>query len=593
MYQIARKIRYVSRWLGIIAVGIVFAAAAFGAALPFIIDGKSVRESFVRSLSTWSGGPVVISGPLRIASFANFSVEASGVSLPSTPRLNPISRAKAQSVTAIAKLSSLLRGKLEFKKFVVASPRFVFRRDLGAPRTSLFGFETAAMALALADRSPFADLELLDPVFLSAKSARKPFNRLALDRVRLGRGGPPYLSLNTLRATVPGADFVSISVKDKGFEATFRGDRNGVDDTALGYLRLTAPLDNPVAAGMLASMAPWERAKSISIGGDLNWSKGRVAIDNATILFGDHSAKGSLALGVAGSRALLEGTIAYDTLDLTPAWVPAAETGASEMRPLSALMFASRDKDRPIDFDMRISAERFRAGSLETGPLALALTATQDRLSLDIAEMALLGGNATGRIDINPSQPTLLSLRGSGSWLDPGPLASALQLPFGVSGPAMVQVRLTMPLSVTSPIPELAAAAAGTFSVRFPSGGSLEGDIPKMLSAALAHQDLDWGLGGTSFPFAAASIDGTVQPGGVDLKVEGERGDRSIGGRLRVAFPGAAVSGTLSASQNPNAPDTTDFPTAPVHSAGSTQLVLSGTAEALIFSPPGKPSLSN
>ncbi len=322
-------------------------------------------------------------------------------------------------------------------------------------------------------------------------------------------------------------------------------------------------------------------------------SKGRAALENAAISFGDHSAKGSLALDMAGSRAVFEGTLAYDTLDLTAAWMADKETdGASEMRPLAALPFASRDEDRSLDFDMRISADRFRAGSFETGPLALALTATRDRLSVDVAEMALFGGNAVGRLDVDPSQPAALLLRGNGSQLDMHALANALQLPFNVNGPVTVRIGLTLPLTTKPPIQDL-GAAAGTFAVQFPAGGSLDGDMPRTLSAALAHQDLDWGLGEGSFPFAGANIDGTVLPGKVDLDVQGASGDKSIGGRLRIAFPGAAVSGTLSVSQNPDAAGDSLFTSAPAASAVSTQLVLSGTAAEPIFSPPGKPSLSN
>ena len=93
------------------------------------------------------------------------------------------------------------------------------------------------------------------------------------------------------------------------------------------------------------------------------------------------------------------------------------------------------------------------------------------------------------------------------------------------------------------------SAAAGS-SVRFPMGGSIEGDMARTIGAALAEQDLGWGFLGTSFPFTVASIDGDVNPGGIDLKVNGQSGEKGIRGSLRIAFPGGAVSGTLLASRS-------------------------------------------
>jgi hypothetical protein len=124
-------------------------------------------------------------------------------------------------------------------------------------------------------------------------------------------------------------------------------------------------------------------------------------------------------------------------------------------------------------------------------------------------------------------------------------------------------------------------------------GGSIEGDMARTIGAALAEQDLGWGFLGTSFPFTVASIDGDVNPGGIDLKVKGQSGEKGIGGSLRIAFPGGAVSGTLLASETPT-PGGLESPNVSSQTASSRKLVFSGTADAPILSSGGgKPSLSN
>ena len=188
MYQIAGKIRYVLRGLGILAGGLlIIAAGAFAVLLPFVVDAEAIRGPLAERLSAWSGGPVSIAGPLRIGSFADLSVEASDVNLKSTAEKGPIRIARAKSVTAVIRLSSLLRGKLDFRKFVIESPRVVFRRGLTEPLRSSYGLGAAHLALALSARSPFTDVELLDPVFFFSASENGAYERVELSRVRLGK----------------------------------------------------------------------------------------------------------------------------------------------------------------------------------------------------------------------------------------------------------------------------------------------------------------------------------------------------------------------------------------------------------------------
>jgi AsmA protein len=590
MYQIARKIRYVLRGLGILGVSLFITAAACAALLPIVVDAEVIRGPLAESLSAWAGGPVSIAGPLRIGSFADLSVQASGLDLKSTSRPSPIRIGKAKSVTAVIKLSSLLRGKLDFKKFVIDSPHVVFRRGFAEPLQPSYGLGAAHLALALSARSPFADVELRDPVFFFSARENGAYERAELSRVRLGKEAVSSISTGIFVKNAPGAESAvyTLDIASRGVEVSFRGQCSGACQTAFGMLRLKA-----VTAGgntILSALAPWERPDAVVLSGELHLSRTRAALDDARISFGDHAAKGSIALDRTGVRPRLEGTIAYDTLDVTPAWTLGSEAQSIEDRPLAALPLVRAGVDRALDFDLRVSAERFRAASLETGPLALALTRTQDRLSVDIASVAVFGGHATGRVDVDPGKQAVLSLRGSGSYLDAGALANALHLPLGFSGPMTLQAALTMPMAMKPP-PEDVNAAAGTFSARFPLGGSIEGDAARTIGAALSNQD-DWSLRGSSFPFSVASIDGIVKPGGIDLKVQGQSGEKSIGGSLRIAFPGAAVSGTLLASENVN-PDGSEFASVPEQTAGSTKLVLSGTAEAPILTSAGRPSLSN
>ncbi len=591
MYQIAQKFRYVFRWLVFSAASVAVIAAAFASALPFLIEGQTVRDSFIRSLSAWSGGPVTVKGPLRIASFTTLSIEASGVHFGTTPRLDPVKRIEAKSVTAVARLSSLLRGRLEFKQIAVEAPRFVFKRDAPAAKLPFYGMETAGTMLAFADRSPFERFELHDAAFFRAEGDRSPYIRTSVEHVRLDKR-PPKDPSPSGDALDRGGQYVSLFIKDQGFEAAFRGDINRAEETALGMFRLKALEQHPATGRIIAAIAPWEQGHSVSISGDLTWSGERAALDNATAAFGDHGVKGSLGLAVRRGRALLEGTLAYDKLDLIAGGDETAGKAGAFLQPLRALILAHSGKKQSFDLDMRISAEHFQAGPFVAGPFAVALTSRQDRFSVDVAELTLFGGNVKGRLDYDPAKPPALTLDASALRLDAASLIEVLGWPLSVSGPANVKLNLEIPFA-DNRLSREAGEATGNFAISFPAGGTLRGEMSQRLNATLAHQDLSWMPGKSSLPFTAADIDGTTGANGTSLKIDGESGANRIGGSLRIASPGSVISGTLSVTPQEAAAGTALPASPPSDTPKLANIVLSGTLAALNFSSSGKADFSN
>lgn len=585
MYQIAQKSRYVLRLCVIAAAFLLLAGFTVASLLPLLMEGRAIRESFERSLSAWSGGPVIVEGPLRIASFATFSIEAEGVRLPGGTRFYPLNRVDAKSITAIASLSSLIRGKLEFKRIVISSARFVFKRgSASGDNASSFGMETANRALSLAARSPYPDFELRQPLFFAASGAHKPYQRVALDQIRVGKR-------SLTESPIAGSEKAALDfyAKAAGFELFFNGELDQPDETASGVLRVKVAAENETAKAIAAATAPWELGNSVVVTGDLSWSRDRLALDSAVMSFGDHSAKGSLALAVAKGRALLEGTLAYDSLDVTPV-AEGGGAGLSGSRPLTALSFAQLGKDRGLDLDLRLSAELFRAGGLQAAPLAVALTSQHERFSADIAELGLFGGNVTGRLAYDPAQPGVLSVSASGSRLDSRALSASLGLPLSVSGMVAVNAGVTFPLSENA---EASKTTSGSFTLNFPAGGSLDGEVSQKLSAALMHQTGLWGLRASYFPFTSAALDGTFKPGALELKIGGESGNSRIDGVFHVAYPGALITGALEINPVQDMTETQISQTGASDATAPAKLLVSGTAAAVTFTPPGKPNLSN
>ncbi len=575
MYELAPKFRYVLRWLIRGAACFALFAVVFALALPLLVEDRTVRDGLVHSLSQWSGGPVTVHGALRIESFTSLSIEADGVSFTATPRLSPIDRIDAKSVTAVLKVQSLLWGRIEFKKVAIDAPRFVLSRHAAPSEPDFFGLEAAGAAVAFGDLSRFDRLELRNSMFFAAEGGRRAYSRIGAEAISITRN--------------PGASEFTLSLKDRGLSAYFQGSLNRAGNIAVGSIQLKVPAEHPAARKITAAIAPWEQGHGVSIDGDLTWPGGRLSLDGATIGFGGHSAKGSLTFATHQGRALTEGTLAYDTLEWMPAGQGDAGGGGGAAGPLRALIAASSRGEGRADFDMRISAEHFRAGQYEAGPLALALTSRSDLLSIDVAELAIFGGRIAGRLDYDSRHPTMLTVSANGTRLDSEALAGASAWPVAVGGPVTFRLALEIPFK-DAPLTQGVKAATGSFGIVFPAGGTLDGGVSKRLSEAFAQGQVPWGLYSGSFPFTAATIDGTIKPGTVALMLDGEAVGSRIGGSLHIAVPSGQVSGTLVMRPDEG---TGEMPPESGASPNSASIGLSGTAAALNFSALGKASLSN
>jgi hypothetical protein len=591
MDKIAPKLRSVLRWFAFGAACLIAALALLLSALPYLIGDRAVHAGLVRSLSAWSGGPVTIRGRVRVVSFSSLSVQASGVRFAATPRLAPIGRMEAGTVTAILSMSSLLRGRIEFKKIEAESPRFVFQRGMLQPKQPFFGLETAHAAVTFANLSRFEQLDLYGSSFFIPEGARRPYRRFNVERIRLGKAPPPQTLPPPAARTGAAARLFTLSLTDRGFEAYFRGTMNPAEEAAHGVLRLKIPASHPASEKLIAAIAPWEEGHGVQLAGELSWAGARAGLDGASVSFDDHSAKGSLALAVRRGRALLEGTLAYDRLDWGQSWQQGVGSDGKLLEPVRALTAALSGKERNLDLDMRISAEQFRIGLDEAGPLALALTCRPGRLSVDVAELALFGGKLTGRVDYNPAVPAALTLDASGTRLNARALASALGWPLSVDGPMTLHVALEVPFEA----PPAAAGTkkvAGNFSIAFPAGVSFEGDLSSRIGAAFDRY-ASWGLGSGSIAFTSASVEGTAEPGEVTLRINGESAKASLAGKVRVAVPDNAVSGSLSLQQISDADGAAPAASTSGDGPAQAKITLSGTLASLNFLPPDKPHLSN
>lgn len=199
------------------------------------------------------------------------------------------------------------------------------------------------------------------------------------------REEPGNLKLNMkVGETTAGAD-VTLTTKDGiGYAGpvTF----NAPDLPAFAALAGTALADAP-------------GFDKLSVKGEVTGGASALRLEKATINFDQINAQGAMNLNWSGARPKADGVLSTDELDLRPYMPPPAEnTGAFPAWSEASMDFSSL---RNIDADFDISTNAIYVNNLELGESRIKLTVSGGRLTAEIPELSMYGGQGSGRVVVN------------------------------------------------------------------------------------------------------------------------------------------------------------------------------------------------
>jgi uncharacterized protein involved in outer membrane biogenesis len=215
--------------------------------------------------------------------------------------------------------------------------------------------------------------------------------------------GPPQGVVNTTAssatATAGKSLPVRLSLSSAPLQLTLEG---AVDVSGSHALRGKADL----SGANLRNIARWLSVKlpegpglaAFRVRGDLDWRKDALTFTNAAIALDGNSATGSLAMSMHQERPKIAGTLAFNSLDLTPYLGPSAFASLSDLA--ASLRLSSLSA---FEADIRLSASSVTGSALNIGNTAASIAVRGGRLSADLAEVALEQGIASGRIFIDGS----------------------------------------------------------------------------------------------------------------------------------------------------------------------------------------------
>jgi AsmA-like protein len=463
----------------------------FGVLAPMYLAERASDDSFAGSAVLASPRDLhVITVPVRLSSAPDLTLNRTviydyGLSAPpgATSQVlldGPVFTLNAAGLRAIDPLGA------EETRGAGPGPISPLVQQIGALGFDLIGIRRGTLHVVMAD----GDVETLSDIQAEMKRTR--------------RGQIASLGSFTVRgqriafeATVGQPDKkqphrwpLQMSFKASLLQGTFDGHADLGED-----LQLTGQTE--LAISSLRRVGRWfglplyltEGFNATTVKGDLAWARRSLAFEKARIAVDGNEGNGRLALNLAANRPLLEATLDFAHLNLTP-YLDAARTqffGFELPVTWGASFDASLPMIRYLDADMRISANRVTLKDISFGQGGATITAQAGKLHADIAEVELpAGGTLSAQVTaIMTETAPRYAVRAKVESMEMGPATTRLLGSSALTGRGGLTLDLT---STGYTLTELTRRLSGKAALSMPEGGRLALDLRAVRQAAKGGQ---------------------------------------------------------------------------------------------------------
>ena len=142
--------------------------------------------------------------------------------------------------------------------------------------------------------------------------------------------------------------------------------------------------------------------EKLSLAGPVTWSHGSIVFDHTTVQLDQNEATGALKIRTIAQRPLLSGTLAFDTLNLTPLAASQTENMSlwSGLNSVAAGLWATPVM-KLFNADLRLSAKRVQVGNTTLDKAAATLALNDNKLLARLANLNYEGGSGNGQLTID------------------------------------------------------------------------------------------------------------------------------------------------------------------------------------------------
>jgi AsmA protein len=353
-----------------------------------------------------------------------------------------------------------------------------------------------------------------------------------------------------------------ITLKGPLIDASFDGSMEVAGDLKVsGHAELVTSSLRKIVRWFGLPVPLSEGLNAVSLKGQLNWARGTVALEKAKVTVDGSEATGTVAFTHGGEHPAIDGTLAFNTLELSPYFE--ALRSQSYVFDRHTWSWSAFDFSFPIlsyfDADLRLSAAALAFKGNGVGRGAASIAVRSGKLIANIVELELPTGTASGRMTADVKEfPARYALRGKIENFEPGPATTMLTgLPL-LSGRSLLKVELKTAGQTPA---EVLRGLSGKVAVSMTEGGKLGLDVRAIRAGTETGASAGQLVKGTTTIEAlearAAVVDGLLvaehvqaRAGGLNISASGSANllDHTLDLRLLVQ-PAPAADKSLPATE--------------------------------------------
>lgn len=447
-----------------IVLAILVILAGLAAASPYLINTRVVKKQISKQVSEWMGLPVRVRGEPVVTVFPFLTIKLKDVRVssnlgPGNPPLIIMDTLKSEMYWL-----PLLLGNFEVRRFNLVRPTFHLHERADG-QTS---WDLEKGTLFSPQKTSEGGLHLseikLGRFNINGGKARYINDRTgrdeSFDEIDLAIVWPSTDRAATVEGTVEwrdrpiaiqarsdkpmelfasGLSPMSLSVQSELFSASLEGSAATMQDLQLeGDVVLQTPSLKDLLVWLDYPFKPMQAMGPASIKARANMVGASVAFADMALTLDDNRADGVLQLDFRRERGLIQGTLAYDGLDLSPYLQQFGGGKGLYEAPLSPQDLGQ------MDIDIRLSANSLKLGRVQLGRTAASLVTRNQQLSFSIGEAFAYGGRLEASLDMRPAKndPSCLvgHLRAKANGILAGTLSSELVGEPFVTGTAIAEI---------------------------------------------------------------------------------------------------------------------------------------------------------
>jgi AsmA protein len=406
--------------LAIAAAALVAAVFATLVGLSFLIPAAAVRDAVAKEIHAVTGLEPVLRGQISVSLFPSGTVSFRDVALGDDRTGEPA--VLADELTARLRYFPLLAGRIEIADVTLVRPTITVNFLPGG--TSNWSGLIASLAHALAPNpgraASFSEIGIHDGVVVVSDAQRGYIERL--EDVEFQVAWPSISrSFGANGRFVWHDEPVEASLTLGDFLAALSGEHSGVKlrlqaaplklafdgaESAQPTLKIEGTLG--VESPSLRSAMQWTDNSKLPFGGFERFAlraqstinDGVVSLANVNVDLDGNTAEGVLTLSNDGRR-VVQGTLAADSLDLTP-YLSGFRLMATNEHNWDHLPLAL-DGMSDLNLDLRLSAASIKISTAQLGRTAVAANMRDGKIDIAIGESQAFGGVVKGSVGLASS----------------------------------------------------------------------------------------------------------------------------------------------------------------------------------------------